>query len=137
MVLLGRGASIGFYQGDPLKLLDDLAELKPTLFVSVPRIYNRVYDKVMAQISESPVKKALFDYAFGVKLKNFQEKGAVVHSFWDKILFSKIKEKLGGRVKMMLTGSAPISAEVMNFLRVCFSCHLVEGYGQTEGCAMV
>jgi acyl-CoA synthetase (AMP-forming)/AMP-acid ligase II len=83
------------------------------------------------------MKKALFDYAFQIKLANFNQYGSVIHPFWDDILFSKIREKLGGRVRLMLTGSAPISIDVMNFLRICFSCHVTEGYGQTEGCAMV
>jgi long-chain acyl-CoA synthetase len=40
------GVSIGYYSGDPLKLLDDLAELKPNFFPSVPRLFNRIYDKI-------------------------------------------------------------------------------------------
>ena len=137
MVCLGRGASIGFYQGDPLKLLDDLATLRPTIFISVPRIYNRVYDKIMAGVAASPIKKALFDFAYGVKYRRFKETGAVVDPFWDSLLFEKVRAALGGRVRVMITGSAPISAEVLNFFRICFSCHIIEGYGQTEGCGLV
>jgi long-chain acyl-CoA synthetase len=137
MVCLGRGAAIGFYQGDPLKLMEDIAVLRPTIFISVPRIYNRVYDKIMAGISASPVKKALFDFAYGIKYKAFKETGAVAHPFWDGLLFNKIRMALGGRVRMMITGSAPISPDVLNFLRLCFSCHVIEGYGQTEGCGLV
>ena len=49
-LLTGLGARAGFYQGDTLKLLDDVGELKPTMFVSVPRLYNRIYDKVCAGV---------------------------------------------------------------------------------------
>tara|TARA_R110002050_G_scaffold134097_2_gene256707 strand:- start:302 stop:736 length:435 start_codon:yes stop_codon:yes gene_type:complete len=137
VVVLGRGGSIGFFQGDVLKLLDDIAALRPTIFVSVPRLYNRIYDKILQAIDESPVKRALFDMGFKAKLENFAATGAVVHPFWDWLLFSKIREKLGGRVRLMMTGSAPISSRVLDFLRMCFSSHVVEGYGQTEGTAMV
>lgn len=52
-VMTGSGAKIGFYQGDTLKLLDDVAELKPTIFASVPRLYNRIYDKIWANVKSS------------------------------------------------------------------------------------
>lgn len=51
------------------------------------------------------------------------------------LLHSKIQQKLGGRVRIIFSGSAPLSAEVAFFLRVCFGCSLVEGYGLTECCA--
>mmetsp|Transcript_37100 Transcript_37100/g.58393 ORF Transcript_37100/g.58393 Transcript_37100/m.58393 type:complete len:733 (-) Transcript_37100:39-2237(-) len=136
VIFLGKGASVGFYRGDPLLLLEDISILKPTLFASVPRIFNRIYDKTMATITASPLKKALFDMAFANKLQNFQNNGSVVHPFWDGLIFGKVREKLGGRVRALITGSAPISTDVLNFLRICFSCHVLEGYGQTEGCSM-
>ena len=51
------GASAGFYSGDPLKLLDDMQALQPTVFVSVPRLYNRIYDKIMAGVKEASTMK--------------------------------------------------------------------------------
>jgi long-chain acyl-CoA synthetase len=130
--LIYAGAQIGFYQGDTLKLLDDVAELKPTIFASVPRLYNRIYDKVMAQVSGSSfIKSFLFKTAFAAKKANLGL-GHVHHFLWDWLVFSKIRAKLGGRVKMMMSGAAPISPDVMDFLRICFSATVQEGYGQTE-----
>lgn len=127
------GAGIGFYQGDTLKLMDDIAVLRPTIFVSVPRLFNKVYDKVMAGVKEkSTFKQMLFNWAYAAKVENLRESGDLKHWLWDHVVFEPIRERLGGRVRAMLSGSAPISPEVMEFLRVCFSCEVYEGYGQTE-----
>ncbi|CAJ0756484.1 12823_t:CDS:2 [Entrophospora sp. SA101] len=133
--MIYAGSAIGFYQGDTLKLLDDISELKPTIFVSVPRLLNRVYDKVMAGVkSKGGITQFLFNTAFNVKKKNLS-KGTVEHILWDKIVFRPIRARLGGRVKSILSGSAPISPDVMDFLRICFSADVYEGYGQTENAA--
>ncbi|KAJ3262091.1 Long chain acyl-CoA synthetase 7 peroxisomal [Boothiomyces macroporosus] len=133
--LIYVGASVGFYQGDTAKLLDDVEVLKPTIFVSVPRLYNKIYDKVMAGVKASgPVKSVLFKTALATKKKNLA-KGIFTHNIWDKLVFDKIKSKLGGRVNLMITGAAPISAEVVEFLQCAFGAVLVQGYGQTENAA--
>jgi long-chain acyl-CoA synthetase len=130
--LVYNGAQIGFYQGDTLKLLEDVAELKPTIFASVPRLYNRIYDKVMAGVnSASFIKSWLFNTAYNSKKENLK-KGVVTHFLWDWLVFGKVREKLGGRVELMMSGAAPISPDVLDFLRICFSATVQEGYGQTE-----
>lgn len=58
------------------------------------------------------------------------------HSVWDPLVFKNLKNLIGGRVRTMVTGSAPISAEVLSFLKVCFSAPIHEGYGQTESSAI-
>lgn len=127
------GAGIGFYQGDTLKLMDDIAVLRPTIFVSVPRLFNKVYDKVMAGVKQkSSFQRFMFNMAYSAKLENLRENGELKHWIYDRFVFKEIREKLGGRVRAMLSGSAPISPEVMDFLRVCFACEVYEGYGQTE-----
>ena len=103
--------------------------------MSVPRLFNRIYDKVMAGLhAKGAVSQFLFKHAFNTKKKNLQS-GQLTHWLWDSVVFSAIKSKLGGRVRVMVTGSAPISSDVMDFLRVCFSCQVYEGYGQTETAA--
>lgn len=131
--LMYLGASIGFYQGDTLKLMEDMAVLKPTIFASVPRLYNKIYDKILGGVkSASAIKSFLFNYAYQSK-KYWLERGFVRHSLWDRLVFGAVRERLGGRVGFMVTGAAPISSEVLDFLRICFSVKLTEGYGQTEG----
>lgn len=58
--------------------------------------------------------------------------GSLTHGLWDMLVFSKAKSILGGRVRIMITGSAPMLPEVMNFLKICFCCPIVEAYGLTE-----
>ena len=126
------GARIGFFQGDTLKLMEDLSELKPTLFASVPRLYNKIFDKIRSGIkAKGAFATALFEKGYGSK-KDFLKKGYKSHLLWDNILFNKIKAKLGGNVRFMLSGAAPIAAEVIEFMRICFGVDFVEGYGQTE-----
>ncbi|CAO3700874.1 unnamed protein product [Rhizopus stolonifer] len=126
-----KGASIGYYQGDTLKLLDDIAELKPTVFCSVPRLFNRIYDKVLAGVkAKGGVSAYLFNNAFQAKKKTLNK--TVHHWLWDRVVFAQIRQKLGGRLRFILSGSAPVSPDVMDFMRICFSARVFEGYGQTE-----
>ena len=74
----------------------------------------------------------MLDIALAQKLKRVRDTGNVNHACWDKIIFNKIKMALGGKVRAMATGSAPLAAEVMDFLKVCFCAPMVEGYGMTE-----
>ncbi|KAI8341217.1 hypothetical protein BC941DRAFT_510427 [Chlamydoabsidia padenii] len=126
-----RGAAIGYYQGDTLKLLDDIAELKPTVFCAVPRLFNRIYDKVLAGVkAKGGVSLYLFNKAYDTKKAYLDQ--TVHHWIWDRIVFAPIRAKLGGRIRFILSGSAPVSPDVMDFMRICFSANVYEGYGQTE-----
>jgi long-chain acyl-CoA synthetase len=131
---LGVGAAIGFYQGSATKLLDDIDQLKPTIFPSVPRLLNRIYDKIMAAVElKGGLSALLFNMAYESKKQSLKN-GYITHWLWDRLVFSSVQARLGGRVKAMVTGSAPISPEVMDFLRVAFVCEVYEAYGQTESC---
>ena len=136
LVCLFNGAHVGFYRGDVLMLLDDIAELKPTVFCSVPRLWNRIYDKVNAGVREgSVVARKLFHWAYESKKRALMN-GKAPNPFFERLVFSKLRAKLGGNVRYMSTGSAPISAEVMEFLRICFGT-VLEGYGMTESACVI
>ncbi|KAF1319452.1 Long-chain-fatty-acid-coa ligase, partial [Globisporangium splendens] len=135
--LILSGGAIGFYQGDVTKLMDDIAELKPTVFPSVPRVLNRIFDKISQGVnSAGGVKKFLFDQAFAAKKVNVRD-GYMHHSVWDPVVFNKVKMVLGGNVRLMMNGSAPLSPEVKEFIQVVFGCPVLEGYGLTESSAVV
>ncbi|KAL0376598.1 UNVERIFIED_CONTAM: Long chain acyl-CoA synthetase 6, peroxisomal [Sesamum calycinum] len=131
------GGASGFYQGDNMKLLEDMAVLKPTIFCSVPRLYNRIYAGVMNAVKTSGVlRERLFNAAYKAKKQSIFS-GKKPSPMWDRLVFNKIKEKLGGRVRYMVSGASPLSPEVMDFLRVCFGCIVVEGYGMTESSCVI
>jgi long-chain acyl-CoA synthetase len=128
---LFKGAALGYYQGDTNKLLDDIAELKPTVFCSVPRLFNRIYDKVLAGVKQKGgASQYMFNTAFNAKKAHLNK--TVHHWLWDRVVFGQIRAKLGGRLRFILSGSAPVSPDVMDFMRICFSAKVFEGYGQTE-----
>jgi long-chain acyl-CoA synthetase len=131
-VIVGLGGRIGFFQGDIRKLVDDMKEIKPTIFVTVPRLLNRIYSKITENIDKSSkLKKTLFKWAFANKEKEVM-KGIVRNNSIYDFAFKQIRESLGGCTKYILTGSAPISPEVLHFMRVVSGCHVLEGYGATE-----
>ncbi|XP_062177485.1 long chain acyl-CoA synthetase 6, peroxisomal-like [Alnus glutinosa] len=126
------GVAVGFYQGDNMKLMDDMAALRPTIFCSVPRLYNRIYDGIMNAVRTSGgLRERLFNAAYNAK-KQAILSGNNASPIWDKLVFNKIREKLGGRVRFMASGASPLSPDVMDFLRICFGGHVTEGYGMTE-----
>ncbi|TRZ23195.1 hypothetical protein HGM15179_003896 [Zosterops borbonicus] len=137
-VVLCHGARIGFFQGDIRLLMDDLKTLQPTVFPVVPRLLNRMFDRIFGQ-ADTSLKRWLLDFAS--KRKEAELRSGIVrnNSFWDKVIFRKIQASLGGRVKLMVTGAAPVSASVLTFLRTALGCQFYEGYGQTEctaGCSL-
>uniref|UniRef100_A0A8C2PGP2 Long-chain-fatty-acid--CoA ligase n=1 Tax=Capra hircus TaxID=9925 RepID=A0A8C2PGP2_CAPHI len=137
-VMLCHGAKIGFFQGDIRLLMDDLKALQPTIFPVVPRLLNRMFDRIFGQ-ANTTLKRWLLDFAS--KRKEAELRSGIIrnNSLWDKLIFHKIQSSLGGKVRLMITGAAPVSATVLTFLRAALGCQFYEGYGQTEcaaGCCL-
>lgn len=129
---IALGFPIGYSCGDNLRLLEDVQLLKPTIFLGVPRVLNRIYQAVMAQLEAPGFKGKLARRALQAKLENLKTTGSNTHFLWDRLVFNKVKQALGGRVKAIGSGSAPIAPEVISFIRVAFICQVAEGYGSTE-----
>eukprot|EP00011_Vannellida_sp_DIVA3-517-6-12_P007091 CAMPEP_0114614478 /NCGR_PEP_ID=MMETSP0168-20121206/5676_1 /TAXON_ID=95228 ORGANISM="Vannella sp., Strain DIVA3 517/6/12" /NCGR_SAMPLE_ID=MMETSP0168 /ASSEMBLY_ACC=CAM_ASM_000044 /LENGTH=704 /DNA_ID=CAMNT_0001825531 /DNA_START=98 /DNA_END=2212 /DNA_ORIENTATION=+ len=136
LLMISAGGRIGFFRGNVREhLFDDIQELKPTIFPSVPKLFNRIHDRVVHTVAAYPAwKRRLFQVAFNTKRQRLRQ-GIYSHYLWDILVFNRVRALLGGRVRMMLIGSAPIFPDVLDFMRVCFSCEVFEGYGQTECCA--
>uniref|UniRef100_A0A8C8MLQ9 Arachidonate--CoA ligase n=1 Tax=Oncorhynchus tshawytscha TaxID=74940 RepID=A0A8C8MLQ9_ONCTS len=130
-VVYCHGGRIGFFQGDIRLLSDDMKALRPTIFPVVPRLLNRMYDKIFSQ-ANTPLKRWLLNFA--AKRKGAEVSSGIIRmdSLWDKIFFSKIQASLGGRLRMIVTGAAPASPTVLGFLRAALGCQVYEAYGQTE-----
>ncbi|EFP92558.2 uncharacterized protein PGTG_18556 [Puccinia graminis f. sp. tritici CRL 75-36-700-3] len=131
-IILAIGAPIGYSCGDNLRLLEDVQILKPTIFLSVPRVLNRIYQAVLAQLDGPGFKGSLGRKALQTKLQNLKTTGSNTHFLWDRLVFNKVKQALGGRVRIIGSGSAPISPDVISFLKVAFITQVAEGYGSTE-----
>ncbi|EPS71028.1 hypothetical protein M569_03729, partial [Genlisea aurea] len=136
--MINHGASIGFWRGDVKLLVEDIGELKPTIFCAVPRVLDRIYSGIQQKISSGGlVKNTLFNFSYSLKLRNMR-KGCKVSEaapFADKLVFNKVKQGLGGKVRIILSGAAPLAAHVEEFLRVVSCCYVLQGYGLTETCA--
>ncbi|XP_063818636.1 long-chain-fatty-acid--CoA ligase 5 isoform X2 [Pseudophryne corroboree] len=130
-IVLCSGAKVGFFQGDIRLLTDDMKTLRPTVFPTVPRLLNRIYDKIQSG-AQTPFQKKVLEFAVACKFAEVK-KGIIRNdSIWDKLLFNKVQETMGGRVRIMVTGAAPISDSILSFLRAALGCQIFEAYGQTE-----
>jgi long-chain acyl-CoA synthetase len=137
---LYRGVTAA-YVGDILKILDDIKEIRPTFFGSVPRIFEKAYAKVRAEVeTASPLKRSLFVWAEGVgrsvsRLKQAGKTPSLIvrlkYAVADRLVFSKIRDIFGGRCRYFLSSSAPIAVEILEFFHAC-GMLILEGYGQTE-----
>jgi len=109
-----------------------LQELKPSIMATVPRLLNRFYDIIQKKLGHlSLPKRTLTNVGVSSKLGNLKS-GQYTHKVWDNLIFNKMRNVLGGRVRLIVTGSAPMSADALNFLKICFCCPILEGYGLTE-----
>uniref|UniRef100_A0A1L8DZ27 Long-chain-fatty-acid--CoA ligase n=1 Tax=Nyssomyia neivai TaxID=330878 RepID=A0A1L8DZ27_9DIPT len=131
------GGAVGFYSGDIRELTNDLKALRPTVMPAVPRLLNRVYDKIQAEISQSGLKKMIFN--MGIRSKEADLRRGILrrNSLWDKLVFKKVQEAFGGNLRLMVVGSAPLAGNVLTFIRCALGCVVCEGYGQTECTAPV
>ncbi|XP_067120704.1 long-chain-fatty-acid--CoA ligase 5-like isoform X1 [Centruroides vittatus] len=132
VALYMTGGSVGFYQGDIKILVDDMRSLRPTLSPCVPRLLNRIYDKVQSNVSGSKWKQWLLEKAFNSKKADL-DRFVIRHStFWDWFVFKQVRAGMGGRLRLMVVGSASLSGSVLTFIRCALGCVVIEGYGQTE-----
>lgn len=111
----------------------DCSVLRPTLMAAVPEIMDRINRNVMSKVQEmSVIQKTLFTLGYKYKLE--QIKRGYDAPLCNALLFGKVKKLLGGRVRMMLSGGAPLSSATQRFMNVCFCCPVGQGYGLTETC---
>jgi long-chain acyl-CoA synthetase len=137
---LYKGASI-YYAESIETVAENLIEVRPTIMISVPRLFDKIYAKVMDNIlAQSPLKRKIFFWAIGVGKKYGARKIrhqpipsglAVRRKIAAKLVYSKIIEKTGGRVHFFVSGGAPLSGDVAEFF-YAIGITILEGYGLTE-----
>jgi len=135
--MLYAGGAIGYWQGEIPKVLDDIQALRPTLFCGVPRVFDRIYAGIQEQLKASFLKRMAFKVGVAYK-KTFMKLGYRVDEaspLADYLIFDNIKHRLGGRVRVIISGAAPLARHVQEFLSVVMCAPLLQGYGLTETCA--
>lgn len=152
--ILGRIESLmGLFSGWEMayaenlnSISQNLAEVRPTLLISVPRIYEKVFSKIQADVASAPpLKQKLFNWsvAIGRKVARMRSEQFPIpvsllakYQIADRLVFSKVRAKMGGRIRMTVSGGAPLSAELCEFFHAC-GVKILEGYGLTETTAAV
>jgi long-chain acyl-CoA synthetase len=146
-VLLSAQLACGFataIDGRVDKIVDNLGIVKPTFMGAAPRIFEKAHARiVMMQQAEGGAKEKIFNQAFAVGLKVDQLKREgksvplplkVQHALFDKLVFSKVRERFGGRVRFFISGSAALNAEIAEWFHAA-GILILEGYGMTENAA--
>ncbi len=135
------GATLAYWERDPLKIMPNLAELKPTYFPSVPRIFEKIYTAANSGMEkEGGLKKVVFDRAIkvGAKMRAVERSGrkpgfllSREYAFLDKQVLSKIRGLFGGKLRLAVSGAAPINPEILRFFDAA-GVLVLEGWGMTE-----
>jgi len=134
-LMYASGAAVS-YAESPDTLAEDLRTVEPTTGASVPRVYERIFDTMRTQASESPIKKRIFDWSLDVArdYARTDDPGPILsakRSLADRLVFSTVKERLGGNIEFMVSGGGSLSKTLCEtFLGM--GLPILEGYGLTE-----
>jgi long-chain acyl-CoA synthetase len=126
---------------DPYRVAEALTTVRPTVFPSVPRVFEKIHTAIVARFDETTgVRRALVDWALrvGRKVSRLRQDGervpallAAQHRIADRLVYSKVKERLGGRVRIALSGGAPLAVEILEYFHA-LDVLILEAYGLTE-----
>ena len=123
---------------DPL--LENIKVARPTLMIAVPRIFEKIYENVMSEINKNPLQKGVFDWAMKCTNEYYETidndrtpKTSVMAQYYlaQKTIFEKIYAQFGGNLRYFISGGAPLSVNIIKFLRNA-NLTVLEGYGLTE-----
>ena len=137
--LIGAGAAI-YYAESIEKIGDNIREVKPTVVISVPRLFEKMIGKIKDKVANAPqIRQKLFHWAMDVGARANDPDNADRHSLGlaiqfaiaNKLVFGKLKQAFGGRIRFFISGGAALSIEVALFFRA-IGIKVVEGYGLTE-----
>ena len=134
-LMFASGACVA-YAESPDTLRDDFAAVEPTAGTSVPRVYEKIYDAIREQAAESPIKERIFNWAVdvGVTYQQTADPGPLLEAkraVADKLVFSTVRDALGGNIELLISGGGSLSAE-LGYLYHAMGLPIYEGYGLTE-----
>ena len=138
------GPYVGFtiaFLPDPLRTADALLQVRPTVLPSVPRVYEKVHTAVLAKFAEETgAKRRIIDWALrvGRRVSALRQRGAAIPRTLElqrrvahKLVYAKVTDRLGGRIRIAISGGAPLGREVAEFFDA-LGLTILEGYGLTE-----
>eukprot|EP00803_Ostreobium_quekettii_P010641 evm.model.scf_78.10 EVM.evm.TU.scf_78.10 scf_78:139341-142153(-) len=131
------GAAVGYWRNDPAGLLDDAQALRPTVFLGVPFIFDRIVARFKSRVAGLGfLRRGAFGLGYRCKLALMKKnrRGGVLLGSLNALLFRKTCKLMGGRTKFILSAGAPLSFSTEEFLRVALCCPILQGYGLTETC---
>jgi len=131
--VLAVGGSVGFFQANVKKLVEDIQELEPTLLPGVPRVFQRIYQKVFEGVNTAGgIKKWYFNRAYQYQCEMIRS-GQPLDEGYDERVFSAVRAKVGlRRIRIVMTGAAPCPPYLLEFLKVVTRGLVFQGYGLTE-----
>ncbi|ADD05753.1 acyl-CoA synthetase [Natrialba magadii ATCC 43099] len=134
-LLFASGACVA-YAENPDTLQEDFSTVQPNTATSVPRVYEKIYDAIREQASESSVKKRIFEWAtdVGVEYQRADSPGPILNAkraLADKLVFSTVREALGGEIEILISGGGSLSPELCRLYHA-MGLPIFEGYGLTE-----
>lgn len=137
LIVVAHGAAIAYARGGIENLADDIRTAKPTVIIAVPRVLNRVYEKMKAGIDEKPafIRKLIYKLIDVKNKATFKNRSQSLLA--DMFLFKRFRDSLGGRVKAIVNGGAPIMEDVFKFISAVVTPNVIQGYGLTETAASV
>lgn len=113
--------------------MDDFRDFRPNVLTMVPRLLNKLHDKVMTTTQERGFfATCLMNMGIRSKIAQIDQGDFSQNTIWDRLIFNRIRAMFGGQVQNVISSSAPLSPEVAKLSRAIFSCYFIEGYGQTE-----
>jgi len=140
------GAQLAYWHRDPKRIVQDVSEIQPTQLPSVPRIFEKIYTAATSKAEAAGgVKAKLFWWAVGVgrQVHDRQQRGGhpglilkAQHALADRLVLHKIRDLFGGRIKLAITGAAPIEEDILSFFFAA-GVPVLEGYGMTETAAAI
>ncbi len=141
-VLMLRGGCVGYGSARTLtergaRPIGDIQAVAPSILVGVPRVFDTIKKGAKERMDNSPaLVRWLFNAAYACKARALKERNAET-PVWNALVFNKFRKMIGGNMALMLSGGAPLNKDSHEFMRVCFSCCVIQGYGLTETCAAV
>jgi long-chain acyl-CoA synthetase len=138
--MLYKGVTIAYAESFE-RLADNMVEVKPTIMLAVPRLYEKIYARVLEKVSKDPpLRQKIFRWGLGVGKRVFDHRAAgttpspllaLQNAVADRLVFAKIRARTGGRLRFFISGGAPLAREINEFFGSC-GLLILEGYGLTE-----